>query len=338
VNVVRAWSRRDRILAGAIVGVGSLVIATAGGVVVAGAASAPDVFTGCLDHKTHTIYKVAANAKSLPKCRAGDRRMKWNSRGPQGLRGAQGLRGLQGLTGAAGPSTLTALQGTPCTTTEGPAGTVAVSIDSDNAIRLTCHSTTVVPIGITTKSAQALADRLFTHPTGPTLPVPAQCNGSFQTSCSGGTPSDPLPTVTVDQTEHVGDTPRAAGTAVPASNRFDLTGTFRLASDTDIPITVNGLACSLAIDTAPGTTQDVTQTLQDSVVGGSPNGPTTVANSALTGLEAVDFTIGGGPTCEALSISPSQISSLLADMLDTWLGQVALLCGATAPDYFQVCH
>jgi hypothetical protein len=331
VNVVRAWSRRDRFLAVAIVGVGSLVIATASGVVVAGASSTPDVFTGCLDHKTHTIYKVAVNAKSLPTCRTGDRRMKWNARGPQGL------RGLQGLRGPAGPSSLTALQGTPCTTSEGPAGTVAVSVDSDNAIHLTCHSTAVVPIVITDKSAQALADRLFAHATGPTLPVPAQCAGGFQWSCPNGTPSDPLPTVTLDQTKHAADSARSAGTAVPGADRIDLAGTFRIASDGPIPITITGLSCNLTIDSTAGAAPDMTLSVSDNVVGGSPNGPTSVGDPSLTGLEAADFSIGGSLTCQGVSVAPSQIADMLTQVLDAWLQTVAVVCGTTAPVYFEAC-
>ena len=319
-------------LAGAIVVVGSLVIATASGVVVAGAASAPDVFTGCLDHKAHTIYKVAANAKSLPTCRTGDRRMKWNSRGPQGP------RGLRGFTGAAGPSSVAALVGTPCTTTEGPAGTVGVSTDSDNAIHLTCHSSAVVPIVITDKSAQALADRVFAQPTGPTLPVPAQCVGTVQTSCPGGNPSNPLPTVTLDQTLHNGDLPRAAGVAVPNASRFDLTGKFRLATDgAGIPVTINGTPCTLKIDTTQGATPDVTLTVQDNVVGGSPNGPTELGDPALTGLEAADYSLSGSPTCFAISGFGSSVMDMLVSVLDDWLLTVARVCGRPAPDYVQGC-
>src|SRR5690348_1674037 len=81
-GAVMRVSRRGR-----AIGLGlSLAATAAAGMVVltvvasAGTASTA-VYSGCLNHKTRTLYRIHINATRLPTCFSGDARVKWNARG-----------------------------------------------------------------------------------------------------------------------------------------------------------------------------------------------------------------------------------------------------------------
>jgi hypothetical protein len=87
------------------IAIGGVVVAAVagGGAVALGAgASSSKVYRGCLSHTTGVAYKIRVNPSSPPRCRRGDRRIRWNQAGPAGTRGATGPAGPTGATGHAG--------------------------------------------------------------------------------------------------------------------------------------------------------------------------------------------------------------------------------------------
>src|SRR3954451_3253614 len=324
---------RDRRLTTVIAVVGSAVLLTASGFAIAATTTSSDVYSGCLDHKTHTLYKVGINARTAPKCRTGDKRVKWNSRGPQG---AQGVRGLQGTQGPPGPTSLAALQGTACTTAEGVPGTVAVTIDSDNSVAMGCHSNAVVPIVLTTKSAQALAQRMFERAAVELVTVTPDCANQPTLACPSGTPSNPPPTISADETMHPGDTPHIDSASADTSS-FAVAGRIRLATNADIPVDFTpSVSCNLKVDTAGGSQPDAALQFSDVVPANATSGPTQVQNFQVS-LEAADFSLTGPGICPAMSFTVSQANSIVARAVEPWVQSLAVVCGRVAPDYFHAC-
>ena len=147
------------------------------GVVVAQAASSattPQQFSACLNLKTKTLTNVSFSSSA--KCAPHATPISWSAKGPAGPKGATGakgvvgptgakgatgakgvvgptglrgvggptgLRGVVGPTGAPGPSSLAALQGTPCIFGGSYSSTTAVTIDPiTGAVSLTCTPVT----------------------------------------------------------------------------------------------------------------------------------------------------------------------------------------------------
>jgi hypothetical protein len=174
-----------------------------------------------------------------------------------------------------------------------------------------------------------------------TIVVSADCSGAFQTACPDGTPSNPLPTMTADMNKQANDTDRTVITPDPDNSRYDVMARFRLKTNTPITVTpVAGTHCSLTINSTSGNSPDIIATFHDNI--GAPNGPTTVRDITLSGLESADFSINpinaSDFLCYGASIFPSaNVLSVLENELTPWLTKRATLCGAVAPYYFQIC-
>jgi hypothetical protein len=172
-----------------------------------------------------------------------------------------------------------------------------------------------------------------------TVDVQPQCGDADLIACPGGTPSSPLPTMTVDQNTRAGDLPRAVFSAVPSQSLIQTTFRVRVKTITPIPVTVAGAQCKVAVDTTNGTTPDVTLTFDDVVdTVNAPDGPTVPGAVSLTGLEGSDYSITGDFLCLGAAILPlSEVDAILARALTPWATTRGQICGAPPEWFFQWC-
>jgi hypothetical protein len=174
-----------------------------------------------------------------------------------------------------------------------------------------------------------------------TITVPANCSGTYQAACPDGTASNPLPTMTADMNKRAADFDRTVVVPDPDNSRYNITARFRLKTNTPITVTpVAGTHCALTIDSTRGNSPDIIASFHDNIL--APNGPTTVSDVTLSGLESADFSINpvnaSDFLCYGASIFPSaNVLSVLENELTPWLTKRATLCGAVAPYYFQIC-
>ena len=172
------------------------------GIAVAGAVgttpSSTVVYSACVQKSVGVPYNITING--TPKCLPHDTVITWNAQGPQGAQGAQGTQGPvgatgpkgatgspgvpgtpgsqgpTGATGAPGPSTIAALQGSPCTY-GGNASSINVTQDATTgAVTLTC--TPVYSMSVTVSGGTSSEIELVNFTTT------AQKNCLSATSCS----------------------------------------------------------------------------------------------------------------------------------------------------------
>jgi len=127
----------------------ALVFAMGGFAVAANKSSKSTLIKACYAKKTGDL-RVAVKGKK--KCRKGERRIKWNRRGPRGLagqagpqgaQGAQGAQGEPGEQGAQGPAGLSGVGGGGFTLTDGSIGTAAIADGSITQSKLAAGALTV---------------------------------------------------------------------------------------------------------------------------------------------------------------------------------------------------
>jgi hypothetical protein len=162
LRAIAALRRRSLRLAALTVVV---LVATAGVAVATTALTnsftdAGGAYHGCVSNASGVLRVIAPGAA----CRPDETAITWNQQGPkgdvgpQGPAGPQGQQGPQGPQGAPGPKgdtgpqgpagpagdvSLSSLAGTACTRADGTAGAVAVAVNGDNTISITCaHVTT----------------------------------------------------------------------------------------------------------------------------------------------------------------------------------------------------
>ena len=171
-----------------------------------------------------------------------------------------------------------------------------------------------------------------------TVDVRPQCDDAALAACPGGAPSSPLPTMTVDQTQHAGDAPRTVFAVDPADSLIHTQFRARVTTNTPIPITLAGAQCGLAVDTTKGTTPDLTLSFDDVVdTVNAPDGPTVPGVVSLTGLESADYSITGGFACLVASFPASTFEAILTRALTPWATTRGQICGAPPQWFFQWC-
>jgi hypothetical protein len=144
--------------------------------------------------------------------------------------------------------------------------------------------------------------------------------------------------MTADITKHGNDPDRTTISLDSANNRYNVTARFRLKTDTDIPVTLPLAGqCGLKIDSTQGNSPDIMVTFHDSIVDGSPNGPTVVSDVVVSGLESDDYEFAGGFACALLTPQAFDITSVIQQTVTPWISKSAVICGAVAPYYFQAC-
>jgi hypothetical protein len=91
-------------LTGRIVVVGAAVAVLSGSALaLASGGSGPTAYKACLDARSKTLYNVQVNPRTDPRCRSGDKVIRWNAQGQPGARGPAGPQGPAGAQGPAGP-------------------------------------------------------------------------------------------------------------------------------------------------------------------------------------------------------------------------------------------
>lgn len=197
------------------------------------------------------------------------------------------------------------------------------------------------PIVFTDLSANALLLRLENGSGQATFPVAADCAASVTVACPGGTPTDPLPTMSTDLALQAGDLPRWSVVPDAANSRFDLTARFRIWTNQPILVTQSGTTCAIGVDSRNGAGAGVAVSLEDGIAS-DPGGPTVASGLTLTGLEGADYTVGpanaNGFLCDAANfISAATVTAVVQQALTPWISALVAVCGAPAPDYFQSC-
>lgn len=217
--------------------------------------------------------------------------------------------------------------------------------DADNNPGDGCERSTsgLAPITYGNEAAAYLAATFFeiSGATTGQFSVAGQCNeDALYAACTGGTPSDPLPTMTVDANHYAGEFDRALVIPDATNSEFHVTLRFRIKTTQAIPITLPTLGqCNLSIDTTNGVAKDAVVTLLDHVEAGFPDGPMTVSDVALAQLEASDFSLSGGFACSLATTADvgTAITSVVESAITPWVTDVSTLCGASTTPYFQVC-
>jgi hypothetical protein len=210
-------------------------------------------------------------------------------------------------------------------------------VDLDGDLANGCEfSAPLTPISFNPLAAAAFAARNPLFGGVQTVAVEPYCNGPFEAACPGGSVSSPLPLLSIDGSQRPGDEPRLVMAGDQAHSRLELTARFRMQSLSPIPVTLPVVgACSLSIDTAPGSHPDITVVFNDSVI--APTGPTVVSDVVLSNLESADYSITGGFACSVASVSLASIVDVVQHALTTWVENRGILCGAPEPVYFQRC-
>ena len=148
-------------------------------------------------------------------------------------------------------------------------------------------ATAPLTLPVTSATVQSAVD-LFT--TG-TLHVPPSCGTSPSIDCPGGTAGTPIP-VTV--------TRGATTIAQTAPDVFGYDVDLAIATGSAIPVSYQGVDCTVAVNTAAGASPTVhvagTATFSSQTPGGSID--RLDLTIALTGLEATDVTFSGGTLCQ----------------------------------------
>jgi hypothetical protein len=143
----------------------ALVFAMGGFAVAANqSATKSKAITGCYSKKTGDL-RIAVKGKK--KCRKGEKRVRWNKRGPRGLsgpqggsgpRGAQGEPGIQGEAGPQGPAGLSGAEGGGVTLTDGSIGTTHIADGSITASKLAPGALTVSGLAVQIVVAETADD------------------------------------------------------------------------------------------------------------------------------------------------------------------------------------
>ena len=134
-----------------------------GGFAIAATDSAkrPKPIKGCYSKKTGDL-RIAVRGKK--KCRRGEKRVKWNRRGPQGVAGPQGPQGPQGdqgapgETGPQGPAGLSGVDGGGFALSEGSVGSTHIADGSITKSKLAAGALTVSGLSVQLVVAESEAD------------------------------------------------------------------------------------------------------------------------------------------------------------------------------------
>jgi hypothetical protein len=122
------------------------------------------------------------------------------------------------------------------------------------------------------------------------------------------------------------------------NSRFQVTARFRVHTVTPIPVTLplgDVGACGLSVDTTRGSSPDLMVTFSDNVT--APDGPTSVADVAMSGFESADYSVEGPFACLAASTPASAFLATVQEALTPYVEQRGIFCGAPDPLFFQDC-
>ena len=162
---------------------------------------------------------------------------------------------------------------------------------------------------------------------GLSFDVPASCGGNPAVCCPGGNPVSPCGPVVIDLMQRPGDQPRLELRPVGNASRLDVTVRARVRTMMDIPVTIPLVGdCGIAIDTMPGSQQDIRLDVpvnftQDATAGTTRIEVGTVAVSQLT---SDDVRLTGNFACQLASLGIGAfIGTLTSTFADAIQGAIA---------------
>ena len=171
----------------------------------------------------------------------------------------------------------------------------------------------------------AAAESVFLARGGTVLPA---CGENWAVDCPGGAPGAPIDL----DVGRVGDSIAAID-----STLWSLSARLTLKTGTDIPITVVGAECGLAIDTGAGTDSTITFSVQARFVrweDDSTLNRIAFSNATVSGLSGEDVAITGDGICLGVTVELAVVLDVVTSAL---AGDGAPLCGAEGPVLFQSC-
>ncbi len=155
-----------------------------------------------------------------------------------------------------------------------------------------------------------------------TIDIPASC-GDTEICCEGGVPADSCGPLNIDLDEQNGDLPRLEVTPVAGAQRIDVTIRTRITSAAPIPVTFSGISCDVSIDTADGSRDGITLTMNLDL----PQDPDEQTTRLDVGEVSVDFedddiALSGGILCSLgnTALFKGFILDLLTDNISSLLG------------------
>jgi hypothetical protein len=151
-----------------------------------------------------------------------------------------------------------------------------------------------------------------------TFDAPVSCTGTVPTCCPGGRAKNPCGPIDIDLRLSPGDAPRLELKPSQGNARLDVTVRARVKSEADIPVKLPLIGdCGLKIDTAAGTTPDVTINAPVSFVTDPTAGTTrvSVGTVSLTNLTTQDVALTGGGFCQATNSILGLLLGVLTDQL-----------------------
>lgn len=187
------------------------------------------------------------------------------------------------------------------------------------------ETTAVVPptLAVTQATVQSALD-LFT--TG-TVGVPATCAGSVLIDCPGGNPGSPVP---------ISLTRTASSIVQTGPGAFTYVVQLSVASQADIPVTISGVECGAAVNTAAGASPTVqiagTAIFSSQTLGGPVD--RLDLTQGLTGLETADVALNGGSACQLLNAGVALSAGLLTSAFSS---AASHLCASSGAHMFVAC-
>jgi len=155
--------------------------------------------------------------------------------------------------------------------------------------------------------------------------VPASCGGDPEICCVNGVPQATCGPLAIDLVQRAGDQPRLAVTPVQGASRLDLTIRARVKTRMDLQIKTQGITCGVDLDTARGTSQDLTITAQVGLPQDATVGTTRIAaNNVTVTLENADIQLDGNLACDlagffigfARGLLEDQVAGLIQDTIN----------------------
>lgn len=155
---------------------------------------------------------------------------------------------------------------------------------------------------------------------GLNIDIPASCGSDPEICCEGGVAADSCGPLNIDLEAQNGDLPRLEVTPIAGSQRIDVTIRTRITSAAPIPVTYSGISCDVSIDTAGGSRDGITLTMNL----GLPQDPDEQTTRLDVGDVTVDFqdddiSLDGGILC---GLSDALLKGVIIDLLTDNIGSL----------------
>ncbi|MBI2780293.1 MAG: hypothetical protein HYX55_00665 [Chloroflexi bacterium] len=234
-----------------------------------------------------------------------------------------------GTLTAAGSLDQVARISTACPGSSGAGKVMSMSI---NYVATTIVAPPIVLEPLTADQATADSAAAYLLPSSRNVDVAANCASNPTVACAGGVPGNPPPQVQVQATNVV-------TTQVPGTTTWNGSATLQAATLQSIPMTYNGISCTVTVDSATSGSPTLSGTYQESFLsyptpGGQPN-YVAIGSVSITGLDSGDVQIGGGFSCSLASTLVTFIIPQLENQISAYIE--GNLCGDPGPAVWMAC-